>query len=106
MGNEDNNQNIIGVILAIIITIIAIWYFWGGGLEKQASKDMRQIEQQVATDAVKQYNIAKRSGNAMDAYIHAGLVAAAYLQAKDEANYRKWKKIEKQASAKAGMPDE
>jgi hypothetical protein len=39
----------------------------------------------------------------MDAYIHAGLVAAAYLQAKDEANYQKWKEIEKAEAARANL---
>jgi hypothetical protein len=32
------------------------------------------------------------------------MVAVAYLQANDEANYKKWKAIEKQEAKKAGMP--
>jgi len=35
----------------------------------------------------------------------AGLVSAAYLQAKDEANYNKWKEIEKEDARAAGMPE-
>jgi len=87
---------LIGGIVGIVVVIGFLWYFLGGGLEKQATKDMHRIEQQVVADAVKQYEIAKRSGSAMDAYIRAGLVA--------EANYRKWKEIEKQEAARAGMP--
>jgi len=32
------------------------------------------------------------------------LVAAAFLQAKDESNYRSWKNIQKQQCAAAGLP--
>jgi hypothetical protein len=73
-------------------------------VHQQVEQEMRRIESDVAADAVKQYEIAKRSGSAMDAFIHAGLVAAAYLQAKDEANYQKWKAIERQEGARAGVP--
>lgn len=72
----------------------AIWFYFGGGLEKQAANEMRKIEQQVASDAVRQYQIARRNGNAMGACVQAGLVSAAYLQAKDEATYQKWKATE------------
>jgi hypothetical protein len=64
---------------------------------------MQQIERRVAADAVKQYEIAKRNGNPIDAYVHAGMVAAAYLQAKDEENYKKWKAIESAEARRAGM---
>jgi len=104
--SENKEPSVVGGIVGILVVIGLVWYFFGGGLEKQAAKGMQQIEQQVAADAVKQYEIAKRSGNAMDAYVQAGLVAAAYLQAKDETNYKKWKEIEKQEAARAGMPAE
>jgi hypothetical protein len=93
----------VGGIATLIAVIAGAWWYFGGGLEQQAAHDMGQIEQQVAADAVKQYEIAKRSGSAMDAYVHAGLVCAAYLQAKDEANYQKWKAIERQEGIRAGM---
>lgn len=64
---------------------------------------MQDIENQVAADAVKQYEIAKRNGSAIDAFSAASMVCAAYLQAKDEANYKKWKEIEKQEAQLAGM---
>ena len=75
-------------------------------IHKQAQKEMRRIEADVAEDAVRQYVIAKRSGSAMDAYLHASLAAAAYLQAKDEANYQKWKAIERQEGIRAGVPQD
>jgi len=104
--SEEKSQNALGGIVGVVIVIAALWYFFGGGMGKQAATDMAQIEQQVAADSVQQYKIAKRSGSAMDAYVHAGLVCAAYIQAKDEANYQKWKAIERQEGLRAGMsPD-
>jgi hypothetical protein len=64
---------------------------------------MQAIENKVAEDAVKQYEIAKREGDKMQIYIQASLVAAAYLQANDEPNYRKWKAIERKAGNAAGL---
>jgi len=75
------------------------------GCEIQTGKQvMDDIEAQVAEDSVKKYQIAKRNGNAIDAYVAAGIVCAAYLQAEDEASYRKWKKIEAEEAQRAGMP--
>lgn len=65
---------------------------------------MRGITTKVAADAVDQYNIAAREGDRMQICVQAGMVSAAYLQAQDEANYRAWKKTEKSACARAGMP--
>jgi hypothetical protein len=98
-----NQQSGIQAIVGLVVGIGILLYFFGGGLERDAEKEMNRIEQQVAADSVRQYEIAKRNGKAMDAYVHAGLVAAAYLQAEDEANYRKWKSIETQEAKKAGM---
>ena len=104
MDTPKQNSKVKGIIAGIFF-IFLLWFFFGGGLEKKAASDMHNIENKVAADAVDQYNIAKRSGNAMDAYVHAGLVSAAYLQAKDEANYNKWKEIEKEDARAAGMPE-
>lgn len=81
-----------------------IWFFTGGGLEKQAATEMQKIENQVATDAVTQYQIAKRQGNPIQVCVQAGLVSAAYLQAKDEPNYQQWKKTESEDCRRAGLP--
>ncbi|MCP4551030.1 MAG: hypothetical protein GY834_03075 [Bacteroidetes bacterium] len=102
--SENTKPNVVQAIVGVIVAIGLLWYLFGGGLERQAASDLNRIEQQVAADSVRQYEIAKRSGNAMDAYVHASLVAAAYLQAEDEANYKKWKEIENQEARNAGMP--
>ncbi len=55
---------------------------------------LEDIHKQVAADAVTQYQITSRSGSAMDKCVQAGLVAAAFLQAKDEPYYKGWKERE------------
>ena len=72
---------------------IVIWYFLLGGLESS-----------VADDLTEEYEIAKRSGDAMQMCVHAGIVAAAYLQAQDDANYRYWQNVESSDCAAAGLP--
>ena len=55
-----------------------------------------KIKDSVAEDAVRQYGIAKRNGDPVDVYVASSMVCAAYLQAGDETNYKKWKAIERQ----------
>jgi hypothetical protein len=57
----------------------------------------------IAGDFTEQYEIAKRQGSKVDVCVHAGIVAAAYLQAKDEPSYAKWKATEKADCAAAGV---
>lgn len=71
---------------------------------EMANQQLKSVQNQVAEDAVKQYDIAKRQGDKVQIYVQAQMVAAAYLQAQDEANYNKWKEIEKEAAKDAGMP--
>lgn len=104
MSKEKKDTDPVGAFLGMVIVGVAVGLCFGCDLEHQAQKEMERIEQQVAEDAVKEYEIAKRSGSAIDAYVHAGLVAAAYLQANDEANYQKWKRIEAEEARRAGMP--
>jgi len=87
-----------------LVLAAGAWYYFGGGLEQHAAHEMGKIEQQVAADSIAQYEIAKRSGSAMDACVHAGATAAAFLQAKDEAGFARWKATEKADCAAAGLP--
>ena len=102
---KENANSTVSAIGGLIVAGAAAWYFLGGGVEKQAARDMDQIEVQVAEDAVRQYEIAKRNGTAIDASVAAGFVAAAYLQAEDEANYQRWKKIEEEENKRAGLTE-
>jgi hypothetical protein len=107
MNTETKNKSgAVKGIISLVVLAFVIYFFFGGGLEKQAASDMNKIENQVADDAVKQYNIAKQSGDKIDIYTHSSLVAASYLQAKDSVNYLKWKAIQKEDAKAAGMPDQ
>ena len=64
----------------------------------------QSIEKQVVADAVRQYQIAERQGDRMQICVQAGMVAAAFLQAKDESNYQTWKDTERRRCAAAGLP--
>lgn len=92
-----------GIISAIALLVI-LYFIFGGGKEEYVASEMNKIENQVALDFEKQYEIAKKNGGALEAYTAAAQVAAAYLQAKDEPNYKKWKDIEKEEAKRAGMP--
>jgi hypothetical protein len=82
----------ISSILGVVVAILVFVCFATGGPAKQ-----------VVNDSIKEYNIASRSGSSMDACVHAGIVAAAYLQAKDETNYRSWKSREEGDCRRAGL---
>lgn len=73
--------------------------------DEVVAREMARAEKHVIDDFEKQYEIVSRSGSAMERCVQAGLVAGAYLQAKDEASYVKWKEKEKADCAAAGMPD-
>jgi hypothetical protein len=92
------------VLGALFLAGIGIWFFAGGGFDQQVNRDMKKINNQVAEDALKQYNIAKRQGDFIQICVQSGLVVAAYLQAKDESNYQKWKDIQKNDCKAAGIP--
>lgn len=69
-----------------------------------AAPGLDSITRKVATDAVAQYEMAKRQGDALQTCVQAGFVSAAWLQAKDESKYIAAKATEKADCAKAGMP--
>lgn len=74
------------------------------GCQQAGEEALRDIENQVAEDAVAQYEMVDRHGSAIDRCVQAGLVSAAYLQAKNEEQYQFWKTIENLNCANAGMP--
>jgi hypothetical protein len=65
---------------------------------------MNAITDKVARDSVDQYNISLSGGDKIEICVHAGFVAAAFLQAKDQPNYLKWKQAQRSDCAAAGMP--
>lgn len=68
-------------------------------------RELAKIHDKVATDAVAQYEIAKRQGDRIQTCVSAGLVSAAFLQAKNEPKFTEWKATEKADCAAAGLSD-
>ena len=66
---------------------------------------MKDIYDQVSTDAVSSYELSVKGGDPVEICVQAGLVVAAYNQAHDEASYLHWKNIERQRCATAGIPN-
>jgi len=64
---------------------------------------VQSIRNEVAQDAVAQYRIAE-AGSAIDRCVQAGIVAAAFLQAKNESKYIYWKTTEESECKQAGLP--
>ena len=64
---------------------------------------MNDIQQQVATDSVKAYELSKKGGDKAEICVKAGLVAEAYNQAHDEPNYLSWKQTERADCVAAGI---
>ncbi|MEI6480299.1 MAG: hypothetical protein WCO12_02140 [bacterium] len=102
-NNNEVDKNTIGGIVSLIFVVGVVWYFWGGGLEKQTSRYTENINKQVSSDVVQQYEIAKRQGDKVQICVQAGLVSAVFLQGKDEASYQQWKAIEKADCSSAGI---
>lgn len=85
-------SNIVASVVSIFIVIWLLWSFFGGGIQKKVAFDMTQ-----------QYNIAKKGDDAIQTCVQAGIVAASYLQARDELKYQEWKEIERNDCRKAGI---
>jgi hypothetical protein len=97
---------IIGSVFLVLFAIGFIGSFMGDKTALNVVQhETDHLYNHVAEDQQKAFEIAKNSGNMTDAYVQAGIVAAAYLQAKDDVNYNKWKEIEKGIGKKLGMPN-
>ena len=94
----------IGGIIGLGIFLYIFYNMFLGGAEREAAQTMREIENQVAQDSIVQYNIAKRNGSQMEVCTYAGMVAAAWMQAKNEAEYARWRQIQSQECRAAGIP--
>ena len=85
------------------ILVSAFLVFGLVGCDAATDMQMDNINSKVADDMVAQYDIAKKQGDAMQTCVQAGMVSAAYLQAKDEAKYNEWKAMEKADCKVAGI---
>jgi hypothetical protein len=95
----------IHVLTGLFVVLAGVAYFTLTPKQgqRQPENGMQAIYEQVVTEAVAQYQIAKRQGDPMQICTQAGLVTAGYLQAQNESQYRAWKAIEKADCEKAGL---
>lgn len=100
---KEESSSLAKGVLSLLVLGAGAWFFFGGGLEQQAGTSMDRIEDQVAADSVRQYNLSRQAGDLIEICVQAGMVSAAYLQAEDQPNYLKWKNVEKADCAKAGL---
>lgn len=92
-------------ILIIIAAILAVLVFLNVDVFEHKVKvvDLSDVYEKVVSDQIKQYEIAKRQGDPMQICVQAGLVSAAYLQAKNEYKYQEWKATEATDCQRAGL---
>ena len=95
----------VGIVLGLVLVIAATWIYGMGGLSGGTTRSSfeQNVYEKVSSDAVDQYNIAKRQGDPIQVCVQAGMVSAAYLQEKNESSYQQWKATEKADCARAGM---
>lgn len=89
----------------LLCFVVAIFYSRiTDDYDRSAFATEQTIYRSVANDVVNQYEIAARHGDKMQMYVQAGICAAAFLQAGDEMNYRKWKDREREIGKGLGIP--
>ncbi len=88
-------RNVVKIPL-IFILLILIYFLFTTGSSDTGQYQTNETKNQVAQEAIKQYNIVKRNGSGIEASLHAGFVAEAFLQIGDKENYTKWIKIKEQ----------
>lgn len=95
-----NLREVVGVLF---LAGVGIWYYFGNGMTETAQPVMQQAYNSVIDQSLKQYDIVKNSGKAVDICGAAQSVQAAYLQAQDATNYKHWGDIAKQDCHAAGI---
>ena len=95
--NKKSNHLSTSTVIFYLLVATGVFYFQAsGGLDAITATNLNQINQKVALDAVQQFDIAQKTASNPELCAQAGLVEAAFLQAKDAANYQKWQSIKKQ----------
>jgi hypothetical protein len=99
-----------GILLAVAVLFGGCVFIVGAGARRLAEEGggggfMQQVHNQVLSDAVRQYSaVIKGGGSDVDAYVRAGLVAEACLQAGEDEEYADWIKIRDAHARRAGLP--
>lgn len=80
--------------------------FMLSGCTSPEEKEQQDIHQQVIKDAIAQYETVQKTNDKIEICVYAGMVTAAYTQANNQNEAKKWKVIEDQDCKKAGIPME
>ena len=91
--NQQNCCFSVTHIIVILIITIALTVALVIGLDINFNNKRHDNYNQLALDAVEQYNVIKKTGEHAKICVHARIVAASYLKANDQAKYHKWKEI-------------
>jgi uncharacterized paraquat-inducible protein A len=97
-GHPTRHISLVNIAILVAVLLIALYALATMEIAPHG------IESQVASDALEQYNIAAAQGDPIQKCVEAGIVAAAYLQAEDQANYEQWKDTQAVDCQKAGVP--
>lgn len=107
------------LMLGVLFVLIAVGalYSWERGarverwtpvdrptVQQQMASELDQVYDKVALDAVDQYHMVYNHGTGIDRCVHAGFAAAAFLQARDIAQYAHWRQIQTRDCTAAGLP--
>lgn len=81
-------------LMAVIICLVLISCQKMQEVQKESQKAQLQNIYDLTTEQqLKQWDIVSRNGTQAEKYIHAGIVAACYLQAGNESKYKEWSAI-------------
>lgn len=75
-----------------------------GSCDQIAESQLKSIQDKAAQDAEEQYRMVEKSGTKVDLCVRAGMVAEAYLQAKNSEKYDFWKTTQRVDCLTAGVP--
>lgn len=89
--------------ICVVIGVLGFCYYQFRSVVPDVDIGPVSAYAQVSANMIEQYKIAVRQGDPIQICVQAGLVAASYLQASDEANYRQWKKTEVAQCRTAGV---
>jgi hypothetical protein len=83
-----------GILWLVVLLSFSSGYYFGSAVDQQFSQP-QTVAEEAASGEVIQYGYTARTGTPTEVCRQAGVVADAYLDALDEAGYKRWKQIEK-----------
>jgi hypothetical protein len=86
--------------LSCLVLTVAL----GGCSSPSPEASLKNLKDATALDLAEQFHIASKNGaKPMELCVQAGVVKAAYLQAKDEKQYQVWTALEDISCEEAGI---